>query len=62
MRVRRWLPDIVIEFQVANQFLVDIIIHTAGSIDARLAIHLIKALGKRREVTGNDTFHIHVSQ
>ncbi|KAI1190690.1 hypothetical protein F5B17DRAFT_386199 [Nemania serpens] len=51
--------EAVIEAVLQNE--IDIIIHTAGSIDARLAIHLIKALGKRREVTGNDTFHIHSS-
>ncbi|KAI1127903.1 hypothetical protein F5Y10DRAFT_241680 [Nemania abortiva] len=40
---------------------IDIVIHTASSIDMRLAIHLIKALGKRREATGKDTYHIHSS-
>ncbi|KAI1200615.1 hypothetical protein F5X97DRAFT_293244 [Nemania serpens] len=49
----------VIEAVLQNE--IDIIIHTASSIDARLAIHLIKALGKRHEVTGKDVFHIHSS-
>ncbi|KAI0879412.1 hypothetical protein GGS24DRAFT_439370 [Hypoxylon argillaceum] len=40
---------------------IDIVIHTASSIDAQLAIYLIKALGKRREITGKDTYHIHSS-
>ncbi|KAJ8121699.1 hypothetical protein O1611_g10030 [Lasiodiplodia mahajangana] len=40
---------------------IDIVIHTASSIDTRLAIHLIKALGERRKATGKDTYHIHSS-
>ncbi|GAP86000.1 putative NAD dependent epimerase dehydratase family protein [Rosellinia necatrix] len=40
---------------------IDIVVHTASSIDFRLALNLIKALGKRREVTGKDTYHIHSS-
>lgn len=51
-----------IEIQAADLFLVDIVVHTASSIDAQQAIGLIKALGKRGEITGKDTYHIHVSQ
>ncbi|KAI0428422.1 hypothetical protein F5Y09DRAFT_288621 [Xylaria sp. FL1042] len=40
---------------------IDIVVHTASSIDARLALNLISALGKRRAVTGRDTYHIHSS-
>ncbi|RYC54659.1 hypothetical protein CHU98_g11551 [Xylaria longipes] len=47
----------VAEAVVQNE--IDIVIHTASSIDARLGINLIKALGKRHEVTGKDTYHIH---
>ncbi|KAI1733606.1 hypothetical protein F4680DRAFT_394717 [Xylaria scruposa] len=49
----------VAEAVVQNE--IDIVVHTASSIDARLAIHLIKALGKRHDVTGKDTYHIHSS-
>ncbi|KAI0456634.1 hypothetical protein F5B21DRAFT_502240 [Xylaria acuta] len=49
----------VAEAVIQNE--IDIVVHTASSIDARLAIHLIKALGKRREVTGKDTYHVHSS-
>ncbi|KAI0468678.1 hypothetical protein F4859DRAFT_197935 [Xylaria cf. heliscus] len=49
----------VAEAVVKNE--IDMVVHTASSIDARLAIHLIKALGKRREITGKDTYHIHSS-
>ncbi|TGJ80729.1 hypothetical protein E0Z10_g8034 [Xylaria hypoxylon] len=40
---------------------IDIVVQTASSIDARLAVNLISALGKRREATGKDTYHIHSS-
>ncbi|KAI3329397.1 NAD(P)-binding protein [Xylariaceae sp. AK1471] len=49
----------VVEAVLQNE--IDIVIHTASSIDTRLTTHLIKALGKRREVTGKDTYHIHSS-
>ncbi|TRX97823.1 hypothetical protein FHL15_001033 [Xylaria flabelliformis] len=49
----------VAEAVVQNE--IDIVIHTASSIDARLAIHLIKALGKRHDITGKDTYHIHTN-
>ncbi|RWA07405.1 hypothetical protein EKO27_g7699 [Xylaria grammica] len=56
--------DLLNEQKVAEAVLqneIDIVVHTAGSIDARLAAHLILALGKRREATGKDTYHIHSS-
>ncbi|KAI1114327.1 hypothetical protein F5Y14DRAFT_414650 [Nemania sp. NC0429] len=59
LRVDLSNEEAVAEAVLKNE--IDIVIHTASSIDARLAIHLIKALGKRREVTGKDTFHIHSS-
>ncbi|KAI0974490.1 hypothetical protein F4678DRAFT_422893 [Xylaria arbuscula] len=40
---------------------IDIVVHTASSIDFRLALNLVSALGKRRAVTGKDTYHIHSS-
>ncbi|KAI1750975.1 hypothetical protein F4782DRAFT_230048 [Xylaria castorea] len=49
----------VAEAVVRNE--IDIVVHTASSVDARLATYLIKALGKRRDVTGKDTYHIHSS-
>ncbi|KAI0101627.1 hypothetical protein GGR51DRAFT_324756 [Nemania sp. FL0031] len=47
--------------QAVLQNEIDIVIHTASSIDVRLALHLIKALGKRREATGKDIYFIHSS-
>jgi hypothetical protein len=44
-----------------NKILVDIIVHAASSIFAPLAVNLIKALGKRREAGGKQTYLIHVS-
>ncbi|KAI1177613.1 NAD(P)-binding protein [Nemania sp. FL0916] len=49
----------VVEAVLQNK--IDIVIQTASSIDPHPAIHLIKALGKRHEVTGKDTYHIHSS-
>lgn len=46
---------------LADNFLVRIIIHTASSLNESLALHLITALGKQREVTGEETYFIHVS-
>ncbi|KAI1312330.1 hypothetical protein F5Y03DRAFT_339868 [Xylaria venustula] len=40
---------------------IDIVVHTASSIDFRLALNLVSALGKRRAITGKDTYHIHSS-
>ncbi|KAI0539299.1 hypothetical protein GGR58DRAFT_244719 [Xylaria digitata] len=56
--------DLRNEQEVAEAVLqneIDIVINTASSIDGRLANHLISALGKRREVTDKDTYHIHSS-
>ncbi|KAI1356801.1 hypothetical protein F5Y01DRAFT_265861 [Xylaria sp. FL0043] len=49
----------VIEAVLQNE--IDIVVHTASSIDARLALHLVSALGKRRGITGKDTYFIHSS-
>ncbi|KAI1428255.1 hypothetical protein F5Y12DRAFT_48146 [Xylaria sp. FL1777] len=56
--------DLQNEQEVAEAVLqneIDIVVHTASSIDFRLALHLVSALGKRRAVTGKDTYHIHSS-
>ncbi|KAF2965255.1 hypothetical protein GQX73_g8333 [Xylaria multiplex] len=56
--------DLRNEQEVAEAVLqneIDIVINTASSIDGRLAAHFISALGKRREVTSKDTYHIHSS-
>ncbi|KAI0164988.1 hypothetical protein GGR57DRAFT_220357 [Xylariaceae sp. FL1272] len=56
--------DVLDEHAVADAVLeneIDIVVHTAGSIDPSMAIYLIKALGKRRKVTGKPVFHIHSS-
>ena len=45
---------------MADPFLVSIVIHTASSIEPQFALHLITALGKRKELTGQDTYLIHV--
>ncbi|KAI4264974.1 MAG: hypothetical protein L6R38_009734 [Xanthoria sp. 2 TBL-2021] len=44
-----------------NCFPVSIVVHTASSIEPNLALHLITALGKRREVTGEETYFLHTS-
>ncbi|KAI0441164.1 hypothetical protein F4803DRAFT_434364 [Xylaria telfairii] len=49
----------VAEAVIQNE--IDIVVHTTSSIDVQQAINLIKALGKRGEVTGKDTYHIHSS-
>ncbi|KAI9706233.1 MAG: hypothetical protein M1820_004808 [Bogoriella megaspora] len=40
---------------------ISIVIHTASSIDAGLALPLITGLGKQREVSGKQTYFIHTS-
>ncbi|KAI0837093.1 NAD(P)-binding protein [Hypoxylon sp. FL0890] len=40
---------------------IDIIVHTASSSNSRLASNLIKVLGQRRKVSGNETYFIHSS-
>ncbi|KAI8623861.1 NAD(P)-binding protein [Xylariaceae sp. FL1651] len=49
----------VTEAVVRNE--IDIVVHTASSIDPSLAVNLINALGKRRVITGKDTYYIHSS-
>lgn len=46
--------------EVADPFLVRIVIHTASSIDPQFALHLITALGKRKHPSGQETYFIHV--
>ena len=45
---------------LANGSLVNIVVHTAGCIDPGLVLPLVTALGKRREIIGEDTYFIHV--
>ncbi|KAJ3554142.1 hypothetical protein NPX13_g10696 [Xylaria arbuscula] len=40
---------------------IDIVVHTASSVDGQLASHLISALGKRRAVTGKEIYFVHSS-
>ncbi|KAJ5808690.1 hypothetical protein N7474_009959 [Penicillium riverlandense] len=40
---------------------IGIIIHTATSIDAQVALNLITALRRRRETSGKETFFVHTS-
>ncbi|TPX18688.1 uncharacterized protein E0L32_002545 [Thyridium curvatum] len=47
--------DTILNYQI------DIVIHAASSIVTSLALNLIKALGKRREVSGQQTYFIHSS-
>ncbi|KAF2664223.1 NAD(P)-binding protein [Microthyrium microscopicum] len=49
----------VMEVIVSNK--IDIVIHTASSMDSRLASHLIKGLGRNREISGKETYFIHSS-
>lgn len=41
--------------------LVDVVIHRASAIDSRIVSALIKALGRRRELSGEETDFMHVS-
>lgn len=41
--------------------IVSIVIHCASSIEPSLALHLITALGKQKELSGDETYFIHVS-
>ncbi|KAK5632994.1 hypothetical protein RRF57_008708 [Xylaria bambusicola] len=47
----------VVEIVLQNE--IDIVVHIASSIDFRLALYLVLALGKRRAVTAKDTYFIH---
>jgi hypothetical protein len=38
-----------------------VIVHTASAIDSRIVSALIEALGQRRELSGEETYFIHVS-
>ncbi|MCJ1385555.1 hypothetical protein MMC17_008678 [Xylographa soralifera] len=38
-----------------------IVVHTASSINPTLALHLITALGKQREISGKETYFVHTS-
>ncbi|KAF2792902.1 NAD(P)-binding protein [Melanomma pulvis-pyrius CBS 109.77] len=49
----------VAEAVIQNQ--IDIVVHTASSIVGSLALNLIKALGQRREVSGDQVYFIHSS-
>ncbi|KAI1414112.1 NAD(P)-binding protein [Hypoxylon sp. FL1857] len=40
---------------------IDIVVHTASSMNSRLASNLIKALGQRRKASGNEVYFIHSS-
>ncbi|KAF4612842.1 hypothetical protein G7Y89_g15531 [Cudoniella acicularis] len=53
--------DLTDEKVVVESLLLSIVIHCASSLDERLALHLITALGKQREVRGEETYFIHTS-
>ncbi|KAL0941547.1 nad dependent epimerase dehydratase family protein [Colletotrichum truncatum] len=40
---------------------IDIIVHTAGAVDPRPISNLVKGLGDRRKIKGQDTYFIHTS-
>lgn len=61
MRVGTVLYGTPFGMALDNCFPVSIVVHTASSIEPNLALHLITALGKRREVTGEETYFLHVS-
>jgi hypothetical protein len=48
--------------RIANGNVVTIVIHTASSIDPGLARPLVSALGKVKQVVGEDTHFIHVGR
>lgn len=50
------LPD-----SATHGVLVDIVVHTASSMEPRLASNLIDALGHRRKASGEEMYFIHVS-
>ncbi|KPM41084.1 hypothetical protein AK830_g5461 [Neonectria ditissima] len=39
----------------------DIVLHTAGAVDSRMASNIIDALSQRRRVNGSKTYYIHTS-
>lgn len=47
---------------IVYSILVDIVVHTASSMVPKIALHLIRSLGRRRKATGNETYFIHVSR
>ncbi|KAK7409252.1 hypothetical protein QQX98_008562 [Neonectria punicea] len=40
---------------------IDLVLHTAGAVDSRMASNIIDALGQRRRVNGTKTYYIHSS-
>ena len=58
MRVSQHIKTII---RATHDVLVDIIVHTASSIDSNIASYLINALSQRRKVSGEETYFIHVS-
>jgi hypothetical protein len=44
-----------------NSVLVNVVVHTASAIDARVVTAIIKALGHRRKISKEETYYIHVS-
>ena len=55
-------PAALTQIELADCFLVNIVIHTASSIDPALALNLVTALGKQKEASGEQTYFIHVSK
>ena len=53
--------EIRLLISLINFFPVDIVVHTAGAVDARMSSNLISALGKRHKASGRRTYYIHVS-
>ncbi|RDW59919.1 hypothetical protein BP6252_13006 [Coleophoma cylindrospora] len=51
--------DAVVESVLRHN--ISIVVHTASSLDVSLALPLVTALGRQREVSGADTFFIHTS-
>ncbi|RDW65612.1 hypothetical protein BP5796_10304 [Coleophoma crateriformis] len=51
--------DAVVESLLRHN--ISIVVHTASSLDVSLALPLVAALGRQREVSGEDTYFIHTS-
>ncbi|KAI0131869.1 hypothetical protein BJ170DRAFT_691096 [Xylariales sp. AK1849] len=51
--------DAVVESLLRHD--ISIVVHTASSLDSRLALHLITALSRQREASGKETYFIHTS-
>ena len=61
-RSRNFPHTYVARVEMTDCPLVSIVIHCASAIDPTPAIHLIKALSKQKEVSGEETYCIHVNK